>query len=219
MLKKTAWMLWTISFVFTGLFIILTAVDIYQNNYMFYPTTPGEVSSPEELSNYLTSHYKKHPLKIGQPTYYVPTGIFIESFKFINSNTVAVSGFIWQKYKNSFLKIISPGIVFPEATEIKSYEKYKYNTGGENGVTTIGWYFEANFSENFDYRKYPLDLQLISLRIWPGDFEHRWRAGHVSRGRRYLRLLVEDRDCPAGRPLHPRRRPETRRHQFALRGD
>lgn len=172
MFKKTAWILWSISFILTGVFFILTFVHVYKTNYTFYPTVMGEVHTQKDFSNYLASYYKEYPLKTGRPIYYIPTGIFIESFKFIDNNTVSVSGYVWQKYKNAFLKILDPGIVFPEANKIKLHEAYKYNTEGKDGATTIGWYFEANFAENFDYKKYPLDLKLIALRMWPADFKN-----------------------------------------------
>lgn len=169
MFKKTAWLLWTVSFILTAIFIIQTAIYVYEINQVHYPKISGQVATQKDFLHYLATYYKKHPLKPRESVYYIPTGIFIESFKFINSNTVGLSGYVWQKYKNSLLKAINPGVVFPEATKVKSHETYRIQE--KDGSTIVGWYFEANFTENFDYKKYPLDQKIIALRIWPSDFK------------------------------------------------
>ena len=49
--------------------------------------------------------------------YRVPTGIFLQSFEFLNANNVELSGFVWQTYGPEIPDHIMRGIVLPEAVE------------------------------------------------------------------------------------------------------
>ncbi len=157
---------WVISTIVTGIFVLQIALHMYKVDHT-YPVDAGKVATPKMFSTYLIDYYTRYPLPKGEIVYYVPTGIFVESFKFVTSSTVNISGYVWQKYNGFLLKYVVPGIVFPEATHVKISPAYNIKHGD---ITTIGWYFEGDFTKNFNYTKYPLDQKIIWLRIWPSDF-------------------------------------------------
>ncbi|MDJ0846436.1 cache domain-containing protein [Crocosphaera sp.] len=98
---------------------------------------------------------------------YIPTGIFIQSLEFKDANDVFVTGYIWQKYENESHKSLSHGFILPEAIDPKITEYYRYQ---QDNQEVIGWYFEANLRQKFDYSKYPFDSKQVWLRLWHEDF-------------------------------------------------
>ena len=98
--------------------------------------------------------------------YQVPTGIFLQSFEFLNSNNVEMTGFVWQLYGPEIPDQIMRGVVFPEAVQEAYQAEEVWRVEEEDGTEQIGWYFSGTFRQNFDYRLYPFDRQDIWLRIW-----------------------------------------------------
>lgn len=98
---------------------------------------------------------------------FIPTGVVIQSLEFKGPYTIQVAGYIWTQYSDD-LPAIDYGVVFPDAdttTFVKVYETHQKNE------TLVGWNFKTTLREQFDYLRYPLDRQRISLRIWHVDFE------------------------------------------------
>ena len=111
-----------------------------------------------------------------QPTIKVPTGVFIQSIEFFDSDEVRLSGYIWQKYKDGFHDDIKPGqgevgFILPEQVhagdDIEPKEAYRHRQGDEE---VIGWYFEATIRERFDYSTYPFDDKIIEILLWSKYF-------------------------------------------------
>ncbi|MDX3386031.1 hypothetical protein PV682_31920 [Streptomyces niveiscabiei] len=108
----------------------------------------------------------------GRSPVVVPTGLYVESIEFTNSNNVAVSGYVWQRYPANTPKDITRGVVFPEADS--SYledDDIAYRRTAADGTETVGWYFSTAFRQRFDYRTYPMDRQNVWLRMWQPDFD------------------------------------------------
>jgi hypothetical protein len=120
------------------------------------------VTSPQEVEAFIADH----PDSFAAYEYRVPTGIFLQSFEFLNSNNVEMAGYIWQTYGPEIPEHIQRGIVLPEAVE-EAYIAEEVWRVEKDGTEQIGWYFNGEFRQNFDYRLYPFDRQDIWLRLWP----------------------------------------------------
>ena len=120
------------------------------------------VTSPQELEAFVAAH----PDSFAAYDYRVPTGIFLQSFEFLNANNVEMSGFVWQTYGPEIPDHVMRGIVLPEAVEEAYEAKEVWRVEQDDGTEQIGWYFSGTFRQNFDYRLYPFDRQDIWLRIW-----------------------------------------------------
>jgi hypothetical protein len=96
----------------------------------------------------------------------LPTGVFIQSIEFKGTSNVAVSGYVWQRVPNGLP--IKPGVVLPEAGD--AYNTTKVYEEKQSDGTLMGWYFNAEIRQLFDYGAYPLDKQNVWLRMWPTDF-------------------------------------------------
>ncbi|MGH2618456.1 MAG: hypothetical protein ACRDJC_24765 [Thermomicrobiales bacterium] len=97
--------------------------------------------------------------------YQVPTGVYLQSFEFLNANNVEMSGFVWQEYGPEIPDHVVRGVALPEALE-ESYDAQEAWRVEQDGVEEIGWYFSGQFRQNFDYSLYPFDRQDLWLRIW-----------------------------------------------------
>ena len=120
------------------------------------------VTSPEELTAFVAAH----PASFAAYDYRVPTGVYLQSFEFLDTNNLEMSGFIWQSYGPEIPDHLMRGIVLPEAVE-EAYEAEEvWRVEQDDGTERIGWYFSGTFRQNFDYHLYPFDRQDIWLRIW-----------------------------------------------------
>jgi hypothetical protein len=120
------------------------------------------VTSPQELDAFVAAHADSFTAY----DYLIPTGIFLQSFEFLNTNNVELAGFAWQTYGPEIPDHIMRGVVLPEAVE-EAYEADEvWRVELDDGSEQIGWYFSGKFRQNFDYRLYPFDRQDIWLRIW-----------------------------------------------------
>jgi hypothetical protein len=121
------------------------------------------VTSPQELETYTA----EHPDSFAPYIYRVPTGVFLQSFEFLNANNVEMAGYIWQTYGPEVPETVKRGFSLPEAVE-ESYDAQEvWRIPQPDGGEKIGWYFFGKFRQIFNYRLYPFDRQAIWLRIWP----------------------------------------------------
>jgi hypothetical protein len=119
------------------------------------------IDSPAALDAFIAAH----PDTFAPYTYRVPTGVYLQSFEFLSSSDVEISGYVWQKYGPEIPDSVLRGIVLPEELE-DAYNPVKAWQVERNGVEEIGWYFSGTFRQHFDYRHYPFDQQGVWVRLW-----------------------------------------------------
>ena len=125
-------------------------------------TIGTEITSPQALDDFVAAH----PESFANVEYRIPTGVYLQSFEFLSSNDLEMSGFVWQKFGPEIPDTVQRGVMLPEqfATEaIVPIESWRVE---QNGVEEIGWYFSGTFRQNFDYTLYPFDRQDVWLRLW-----------------------------------------------------
>jgi hypothetical protein len=119
------------------------------------------VTSESALEEFIASH----PETFAQYDYLIPTGVYLQSFEFLNASNVHMSGFVWQTFAADIPEHVQRRIVLPEALDeaYKSEEAWRFE---RDGAEHIGWYFSGDFRQNFDYQLYPFDRQNIWIRLW-----------------------------------------------------
>jgi hypothetical protein len=147
------------SLVLLGALLFTWAVIEVSNRWTYGVGTP--VTSPAELDAYAAAH----PEPFASYDYRVPTGIYLQSFEFLNASNVEMAGYVWQRYGPEIPDTVLRGVVFPEAVE-EAYDAKEVWRVEKDGGEEIGWYFQGVFRQNFDYRLYPFDRQDIWLRLW-----------------------------------------------------
>ncbi len=122
------------------------------------------IQNETDLNTYLVQHVPE-----GIDPILIPTGILVQSLEFLNGDNVQVTGYLWQRLGPDLPDDLVPGVVLPEGTKdsYKLSEAYRYE---ENGVETVGWYFETILREPFEYAEYPFDQQDLWVRLWARDF-------------------------------------------------
>lgn len=120
------------------------------------------VTSPRELDAFVAAHQDS----FAAYDYFIPTGIFLQSFEFLDTNNVEMAGFVWQTYGPKIPNNVMRGVVLPEAVQEAYRAEEAWRVELDDGSEKIGWYFSGKFRQNFDYRLYPFDRQDIWLRIW-----------------------------------------------------
>ena len=94
----------------------------------------------------------------------IPTGILIDALSIINENQIKVDGIVWQKYDDKMHKGLAKDVFFPQAStkRVDLVKKYEVKKGTK---TIIGWKFYATLNQNFAYKKYPLDTNIVDIII------------------------------------------------------
>lgn len=148
---------WTIALLLAFLFTL--RVIVVSNRWVAEVGTA--IESPQELDAIIAAN----PAAFAPYDYHLPTGIYLQSFEFLNSTDIEMSGFVWQKYGPEIPDHVERGVVLPEQLE-NAYEPVEAWRTEQDGVEEIGWYFSGTFRQNFNYRLYPFDSQDIWLRLW-----------------------------------------------------
>lgn len=99
---------------------------------------------------------------------YIPTGVFVQSLEFNNSNEVVLTGYLWQRYHDDYHQGLSRGVIFPEAAAVEMEPAYERRSGRE---TIAGSHFKVTLRQHFDYSRYPFDEQSVWIRLWHQDIE------------------------------------------------
>lgn len=152
-------------FAFSCLAVI---VFIWYREYTEPPALfPGEkmLTTQADVTRFMQEHVPQ--VTADDPLILIPTGVVIQTVEFKGPYAVQMGGYIWQRYANT-LPPLDYGVVFPEADSTTFTKVYETQQGDEK---LVGWNFKTTVREQFDYSKYPLDRQLLWLRLWHVDFE------------------------------------------------
>ncbi len=157
--------LWIASMTATVIFLS-AIILMWINVIFFYKPHPAQINTLDEIPGILKKYEKQFN---GEPIQ-IPTGFFIQSFYFHDSQTVVFTGVIWQKYpKDAGKKGILKQIVLPEANA-RIFSNLSYEVSYDD-YDLIGWdYTGVSLYQKFDYSKYPLDQQTIWIKVIPKDF-------------------------------------------------
>jgi hypothetical protein len=156
-------------------------------------TLPPEITkirSGKDVESYKKSQDEYLDAVHKTDRFYIPTGVFVKAAKFDGSNDIQTAGYVWQKYQlnESFPAGVLPedfcnlttkeipkekGILLVEAFEDfdntnLSCDKASYTEVTDHTVT-IGWYFNADLRQPFDYSRFPLDKNLVWVRLHPNS--------------------------------------------------
>ncbi len=159
-------LLWRLSVALSAAFALLIGYQWHLVNSRYKPN-PNQVVSKNDVEARLQAALG--PVSAGQRPVEIPTGVFIQSLKFVNSSEVSVSGYVWQKYSLSRDKTIKRGVIFPDAADAGSLRPAYRDVSGDH--ESLGWHFETTLRQNFKNDNYPLDHKTVSLRLWPADFK------------------------------------------------
>ncbi len=147
-----------------GLILAWAATAAFERQDAWHGTP---LQTAADLDTYLAQHVPE-----GIDPILIPTGILVQSLEFLNGDNVQVTGYLWQRLGPDVPEDLVPGVVLPEGTK-DSYKQSEAYRSEENGVETVGWYFETILREPFSYAEYPFDQQDLQFRLWSRDFTQR----------------------------------------------
>lgn len=124
------------------------------------------IDDPVSLNRFFASSTKTAMTLRGQAPVYLPTGIYIENIDFVNSSNVALTGYVWQRFRKGVHDNVARGFLMPEAKDFTASEAYRVNKDGEE---VIGWHFQAMLRPPVNYSKYPFDHPDIAVWLRHAD--------------------------------------------------
>jgi hypothetical protein len=110
----------------------------------------------------------------------VPTGIHIERAVMDANNTIEMSGYVWQHYPAGLDPAIKREIAFVGGRLIHLEPVYgeALPPGPDDAQhdraqrETKRWRFTIAFQQNFDFRNYPIDQEVLTIRMRHAGFDH-----------------------------------------------
>ena len=141
--------------------------SVILNSHRYSATNGQPLASAAELDAFMA----EHEAAFAPYDYFIPTGVYLQSFDFRSSSNVEMSGFVWQKYGPDVPADLRRGIALPEQLA-DAYNPTPAWDITHDGVQEVGWYFSGQFRQNFDYRDYPFDQQDIWLRLWHPEVDY-----------------------------------------------
>lgn len=159
MLKK-----WILSILVSILFsILMFSKWIAVNN--FYLPKKDELTTERQCFEFIDNHFSKLDTDY---TTYSKIGINIETFEFESSNDIIISGHIWQKINKDLASEDKLGVIFPDAVSDTNFDLVYKKTKAD--TLHIGWWFQTELRQQFEYSDYPLDHKTVWIRMWPANF-------------------------------------------------
>tara|TARA_R110001583_G_scaffold131658_1_gene283422 strand:- start:258 stop:2369 length:2112 start_codon:yes stop_codon:yes gene_type:complete len=162
--------LWSISVFVASLFMLATILvwvlaRVYPVEGGVSSITVSSIAQREAFEQGLTQ--RLHDMRLPN-SIFLPTGIAVESLEFITANNVKITGFVWHKFPPQIAPHERKPFLLPEAVSSEVVEVYRESS--TSGVELIGWRFNAQLRQSFDYFKYPFDQKNVWIRLWPGQF-------------------------------------------------
>ncbi len=162
--------LWKASATVTFILALLLFLMLFSAHNKYTPQ-PGQLDSASKTKLQL-EQYEKMFLSEARPLIRIPTGSFIQSFEFLDPETVRVTGYIWQKFDAITKQLgVEPGFTLPQTitTQHTGFKELVYQFDYPD-YSLYGWYFEADLYQHFAYETYPFDPKTIWIRMWPKTF-------------------------------------------------
>ncbi len=118
----------------------------------------------------LRNHYMELcAVRHAEPPVFVPTGVFLETARFLDPSDVQITGYIWQRYNDLTTKGLDRGFVLRDASDVKVAEPFRQRQDEEE---VLRWPFQATLHQNMDLAAYPLDQEELSLKLRHKDLDH-----------------------------------------------
>jgi hypothetical protein len=159
------WKNWGISIGISILFVVsIACVWNFTMNFQslhHHEDENKEIINPAALENFKLEFNRKSA-ELNCTPLYIPTGIFVESLKFSDTNVLSLTGIIWQKYSTRTHKDLSRDVVI-SGTE--SFQIDKTFHIQQDDAEFIRWHFKARLYTRLAFSKYPLELEKIGIPL------------------------------------------------------
>jgi hypothetical protein len=133
------------------------------------PSDEVVIATPAQLDDFVRRRIWTSKLRVrGETPTFLPTGVFVKTTEFKDTENLFMSGYVWQKYTDGVDDSLTRGFVLPEAVDERIEEAYRRREGARE---KIGWKFEAETRQLFHYDRFPFDVKDPWVRLWHTDFD------------------------------------------------
>ncbi len=123
-----------------------------------------KISDRATLASEIKNYQKQNADKELADLIEIPTGLYIDTMKFISSNDIAIAGKIWQIYPQNFPEKYSKLPYIAKSRNFKLSDPEKHI---QNGKEVRLWRFQTEIREKIDYSRYPLEVEHLSIKLQP----------------------------------------------------
>lgn len=125
------------------------------------------VADASSLEEFQREHEERaRALRKASKPSFVPTGLELESLRFVDGESVQVGGIVWQLYDDEAHKGLDRAIRFanlaPDAEGLSLEEISRHREGTAERIV---WEFRGTLRVRFDFRLYPFDRQRVPIAL------------------------------------------------------
>jgi hypothetical protein len=140
-----------------------------------------QLTTEEDVIAAIADYVETMRIEDGSQIVRIPTGFYIQSLDFFDSTHVYLTGYIWKRFPSVLPAEFEKWgkgcdhdqapFIFPDQVNSGSdiEPELRYQKLEEGHYNLCGWYFEVTLRQKFDYKKYPFDIETVSLRLWTRD--------------------------------------------------
>lgn len=124
------------------------------------------ITSEQALARETLSHTRRALEQLTEQPVFIPTGLYVDSMRFISISDIKVVGSVWQKFDEASSASVEPGVIFPGAARLTMSEPF---ITSEQGARLVRWQFSGEWRFRHQYTRYPLVKDVFSMGIMPLD--------------------------------------------------
>ena len=115
----------------------------------------------------LVEEYEQRAAKhLTAPPVVIPTGLYIESMKFLDNSDLQLVGGVWQKYNIDRDRGVERGVTFPGAAKLRVEEPVVLTIGD---YELVRWQFSGDWRFKHQFARFPLLKDDFGIGILPRD--------------------------------------------------
>jgi hypothetical protein len=162
---------WYLSYGLAAFFVTCIIVTWIVLIHEPYRPPAGEIliTTPAQLAEFERRYLFSFKMRVqGEEPIWLPTGVFIQTTEFRDTENLVMTGYVWQKYDDAVHEGLDRAFEMPDALNAHVEEAYRRRNGSEE---TVGWTFEAETREQFHYERFPFDVKDPWVRLWHKDLD------------------------------------------------
>ena len=124
------------------------------------------ITSEQALARETLAYTRRAAEQLTEQPVFIPTGLYVDSMRFISISDIKVVGSVWQKFDEDSSATVDPGVIFPGAARLTMSEPF---VNSEQGTRLVRWQFSGEWRFRHQYARYPLVKDVFSMGIMPLD--------------------------------------------------
>lgn len=124
------------------------------------------ITNEQEVFQLVSDYQQRAAEQLTAPPIVIPTGIYIESMKFLDNSDLLIVGGVWQRYHIRDDIGVERGVTFPGAARLRVQEPVMVTLGD---YELVRWQFSGEWRFKHQFARFPLLKDDFGIGVMPRD--------------------------------------------------